>query len=345
VTLRLVELRREAILAHRRRVQALDQRLPPGPQSLQRAASVGLQDSMPRAAVLSIHARVEGTAPADWEHPSLIQLWGPRFQVYVVARQDLGLFSSSRMPDDAKGRRRAEDLAAHLHAFLDGRTTLTYGQAGDGLGVHPNALRYAAATGTVLIRWAGARAPTIWTVPAPDISPTAARVALAERYLHAFGPTTAGAFAKWAGIGSAQARAAFDELGASVMPARSPIGDGWILVSDEPSFRAPAGATAPARLIPSGDAFYLLWGADRELLVPDAANRDALWTSRVWPGALLVAGDVAGTWRRDGANVTIEPWRGLSAAERLSVEDEAAALPLGLETPITVRWSEVGPGG
>src|SRR5829696_5003233 len=63
------------ILAFRRRVGALDQRLPAGRASLRRAAWAGLQDSMPRAALLSIHARVEGAGPAAWEDPSLVQVW------------------------------------------------------------------------------------------------------------------------------------------------------------------------------------------------------------------------------------------------------------------------------
>jgi hypothetical protein len=75
---------------------------------------------MPRAALHSIHARVEGTEPSTWEDPSLIQLWGPRFNVFVVAARDLALFSLGTLPDDAKDRKRAEDLAARLHAFLDG---------------------------------------------------------------------------------------------------------------------------------------------------------------------------------------------------------------------------------
>jgi hypothetical protein len=78
---RRLDLTREQILAHRRKVQALDERLAPGPDSLRHAAWAGLQDSMPRAALLSIHARVEGTRPSTWEDPSLVQLWGPRFSV------------------------------------------------------------------------------------------------------------------------------------------------------------------------------------------------------------------------------------------------------------------------
>ena len=58
-----LELTREQILAFRRRVGGLDERLPAGPESLRRAAWAGLQDSMPRAAVLSLHARVDGVEP------------------------------------------------------------------------------------------------------------------------------------------------------------------------------------------------------------------------------------------------------------------------------------------
>ena len=83
-----------------------------------------------------------------------------------------------------------------------------------------------------------------------------------------------------------------------------------------------------ARLLPSGDAYFLLQGADRELLVPDADRRRALWTSRVWPGALLVDGEIVGTWRRAQETVTIQPWRRLSRAAREAVEAEAASLPL-----------------
>ena len=70
--------------------------------------------------------------------------------------------------------------------------------------------------------------------------------------------------------------------------------------------RADPGPVAPARLLPSGDAFCLLHGEDRTLLVPDARRQSALWTSRVWPGALLVEGEVVGTWRRANEVVAIE---------------------------------------
>jgi len=293
---------------------------------------------MPRAAVLSIHARVEGTEASTWEDPSLVQLWGPRFSAYVVPARDLGVFSLGRLPDDRRGLRVAEDLAARLDDFLGGRT-MTYGEAGRGLGEPPNRLRYAAATGTVLIRWEGARQPTIWTVPRPEIAPPEARLELARRYLHIFGPATADGFARWAGIAPRQGVAAFDALRRSLTPVRTPIGEAWILTRDEPTLRTATTSPASARLLPSGDAYFLLQGADRELLVPDARRRSALWTPRVWPGAVLVDGEIIGTWRRAGSLVTIEAWRRLSRATRDAVEEEAGSLPLPeIRGRILVRW-------
>src|SRR5579859_2638113 len=181
--MRRLDLTRRQVLAFRRRAGALDERLPRGSRSLRRAAWAGLQDSMPRAALLSIHARVTGTEPGTWEDPSLVQLWGPRYNVFTVAACDLPVFSLGTLPEDARGRRRAEELAVRLHALLGGER-MTYGQAGQALGVHPNMLRYAAATGAVLIRWEGARLPVVWTVPPPQLGSGAARLELARHYLH-----------------------------------------------------------------------------------------------------------------------------------------------------------------
>jgi hypothetical protein len=288
--------------------------------------------------LLSIHARVERTRSTSWEHASLVQLWGPRFSDYVVASKDLPIFSLGRLPDDARRRTRALDTADRLHAFLDGRR-MPFGQAGRGMGVPPNSLRYASPTGTVLLRWDGARQPIVWTGPRPDMDPRQARLEFARRHLHVFGPGTAASFARWAGIRRAEANSAFADLASVLTPTRSPIGDGWILANDEERFRAQPGPAAQARLLPSGDAHYLLWGADRELLVPDGKQRAELWTTRVWPGAVLLGGEIAGTWRRSAGEVSIQLWRRLSPAEREAVESEAISLPLGLAGPTTVRWS------
>lgn len=338
-----LELAREQVVGHRLRANALLERLPPGPRSLRVAGWAGLPDSMPRAALLSIHARVAGTRPDTWEDPSLVQLWGPRFSAYVVAEADRGVFTLGRLPEDAASMRRAELAASRLEAFLAGRR-MTYGEAGHAMGVAPNSLRYGAPTGRILMRWEGARQPVVWTVPPPSVPPAEARRELARRYLHVLGPGTASGFSQWGGVKLPLARSIFATLEPELIATRTVVGESWILASDEASFREgrirEVGNTAPdVRLLPSGDTFVLLWNADRSLLVPNPRRRSELWTPRVWPGALLLDGEIAGTWRRADAVVSIQAWRPFLPPEREAIDAEARSLPLpGLEGSLTVRW-------
>ena len=176
---------------------------------------------MPRAAVLSIHARVEGDRPSSWEDPSLVQLWGPRYQVYVVAERDLRAFSLGRLPDDAKGR-------AGRRTWPHGCTPISAAEhglrrGGHGLGINANSLSYGATTGTVLIRWRGATADG-WTVPPPESSRSrpgsSSRAATSTS-----SDLDARAFAVWAGISRRAAVAAFETLRPSLTTTRTPIGD------------------------------------------------------------------------------------------------------------------------
>ncbi len=78
--------------------------------------------------------------------------------------------------------KRAQDIAARLRAALAGNR-MTQEAAARAMGKgHPNRLRYAAPTGTVVIRWDGSRQPDVWNVPAPDMDPHEARLELARRY-------------------------------------------------------------------------------------------------------------------------------------------------------------------
>jgi hypothetical protein len=333
-----LKVTRQQILAFRRRVGALDERMPKSAESLRRAAWAGLQDSMPRAALLSLHARVDGVESSTWEDPSLAQLWGPRYSTYVVPKRDFALFSLGRHPDNAKARQRAERIAEQLHAYLDG-ARMKDGEVAEALGVNANRFRYAATTGTVAIRWEGARAPTVWTVAASEVDPVDACRELARRYLHVFGPTTAEGFARWAGISRGAAAVAFASLEGSLLAVRTPLGDEGLLADDEPAIRAAETAPATARLLPSGDAYFLLQGAERDLLVPRPDQQQRLWTSRVWPGALLVDGEIRGTWRRAQHIVRIETWGRLSRGTRDAIEAEARSLPLpGFDQAIEVVW-------
>ena len=78
------------------------------------------------------------------------------------------------------------------------------------------------------------------------------------------------------------------------------------------------------RLLPPGDPY--LQARDRELLVPDAARRKALWTILAGPGAVVVDGEVAGLWRAKQAGkgrlaFSVTEW---APVPRDAVEEEAA---------------------
>jgi hypothetical protein len=164
---------------------------------------------------------------------------------------------------------------------------------------------------------------------------------LARRYLHVFGPARPEGFGKWAGIDARKAVGAFEDLNAELIPVLTPSGDARILARDEPTMREPPAPAARARFLPSGDAYTLgVTSEDRALLLPDAGQRGELWTPRVWPGALLVAGKVVGTWRRSQRTVTIQTWQRLSRSAREEVVAEAESLPLpDTGGQVVVHWS------
>ncbi len=90
--------------------------------------------------------------------------------------------------------------------------------------------------------------------------------------------------------------------------------------------------SAPApelvRLVPASDLY--LQTRDRDLLVPEPAHRQALWKILSSPGAVLVDGEVAGTWRaklvRSRLEVSVSPFGRLSKRVRAALEPEAEGL-------------------
>ena len=84
-----------------------------------------------------------------------------------------------------------------------------------------------------------------------------------------------------------------------------------ILEADLADLEKAEDAPGSVRLLGAFDLF--LQARDRELIVPDAARRKQLWVILGRPGAVLVGGEVAGTWRpqaRSGRlQITVDPWR------------------------------------
>ena len=101
------------------------------------------------------------------------------------------------------------------------------------------------------------------------------------------------------------------------------------------------GAPVPrgVALVPPNDPY--LRQVDRTLLVPDRTRRHQVFRPLSGPGALLVDGEVAGTWRyrRTDHEVTITPFDRLDLAQRARAERRAylVAAATGDDEP-TVSW-------
>ena len=335
-------LSRQQILAFRRRVGALDERLPPG-RRFAPAGCVGRAAGQHAAGRAAVDPRTRRRRRA-------IQLGGhlarPALGAAVPGLRDRrarsGGVLAGTVPGRPQGSPQGEDLAARLHAHLDG-ARMPYGEAGArARGARPERAAVRGSDGHGSDPLGGRATADRLDGAAAGDDPFKARLELARRHLHVFGPTTPEAFAPLGGdIGAGRPLAAFVALRRSLTAVRTPLGDAWILTRDEPSLRADPGPVAPARLLPSGDAYYLLQGDDRALLVPNADQRGALWTSRVWPGAVLRR-------RRDPRNLA-------AGARRRSRSRPGAALPARHATPsrrkprpcrcpvqgrIVVRWNE-----
>ncbi len=144
---------------------------------------------------------------------------------------------------------------------------------------------------------------------------------LIRTYLRLLGPATPGDVAKYLGTKVTALRPAWPGGLAEVsvdgrkawIPEESVAG----LLAAEP--------VRGVRLLPSSDPF--LQARDRSVLTPDKAREKEVWRALGNPGALLLDGDLAGSWRAKVAGrrlaVTVTPWGPLRAPVRAAIDAEA----------------------
>ena len=145
---------------------------------------------------------------------------------------------------------------------------------------------------------------------------------LVRAYLHLHGPATPADVRTFLGTTTAVARACWpeDAVEVEVEGRRA-----WASPADLVALRDPP-EPPDVRLLPPHDP--LLAGADRWLLLPDAALHRAVWRPIGSPGVVLVSGTPAGTWRAKAArahlDVTVEPFSPLDTRVRRRIDEEAA---------------------
>jgi hypothetical protein len=319
-------LTREQVLRYRARISHLDAKLRPG--SFAEAVWGGLQDSVPRAGVISLHARVEQTKPDSWEDPSIAQIWFRGGADYLVPRDDAGIFTLGSFPRDPAQGTSLDRLAADIHRLTDGRT-LKVGDVTSLLRLdRPTDIRASAVTGRVHIRW---DASNIWLIPVerPDIDVEDARRELARRFVHWFGPTTKQRLARWTGVQPADAAATWKAIEKDLVPVEVDREARFALAADVDAMTR-AEPVRGVRLIPFDDAFTKL---DQQLLVVDETLRASVFPPTgqsvgYIPGAILVDGEIVGAWQRQQRKVTVHPWSKLSPKVREEIEREALAFPI-----------------
>lgn len=148
---------------------------------------------------------------------------------------------------------------------------------------------------------------------------------LVLRYLAAFGPATAADVQAWSGLTGL--RAVLDRLRPQLVTFRTTDGAELFDLPDAP--RPDPDTPAPVRFLPPLDNL-LLSHADRSRVVPAEYRHHLQSPNGLVPGVLLVAGTVRGSWAdeagRDGARLTVTPFRALSVRDTAAVAAEARRL-------------------
>lgn len=316
---------RSQAVSYRLAANNLSRRLPAG--SYVEAAYAGLQDSAPRDALLGLHARVAACEPSAWEHPRLIQTYSPRKAVYVLPRDDFGVFTVGRLPRDAKARQELEDRAERACAELAGQQRPAS---------RLSAGRDVCATGRFEVRWTTS-ATYIWERQRPSIDAEAARLELCRRHVHAFAPTTPAAFAWWAGVSSADAQHSFDAIAAELVALDYEGHQAWILAADEPAV-ANAEPMRGVRFLVASD--LRIFGQDRTgLFVGPGLRQHIALQDTFHPNGLVIDGSIAGAWGRRAGRVSVRACGPLPAAVRRAIRDEAESMPIPA-ADVTVSLAE-----
>jgi hypothetical protein len=313
-------------VTYRLAVNHLSRRLPAG--SYADAAYAGLQDTAPRDALLGLHARVAACEPSAWEHPRLIQAYSPRRAVYVLPRDDFGVFTVGRLPRDPNKRQSLEDQAELACRELAGRPRPVRE-----LPFH----RDLCATGRFEVRWTTS-ASHIWEHPRPPVDPEEARVELCRRHVHAFGPTTPAAFAWWAGVSAQDAKRTFEVITPELMPVDYEGHQAWILAADETTI-VTAEPMRGVRLLVASD--LRLFGQDRtRLLVGPGLRQHTPLHDSFHPNGLIIDGSMAGAWGRRAGRVSVKAFGPLPAAIRRAIGDEADSMPIPGDVAVTMSLAE-----
>jgi hypothetical protein len=359
---------RAQVLNFRVRAQQLDR--DPGTAGRRPAGAAGPDITVGDIAVLDIGVQDTGPDGAGWalairgvdgstrSSDELIMLWTVRGAPHVYRRADLPWVAAAVQPfSDADAGKRIYDAARPLKAAgvgnLAGLDTvaaamrsvvtapMSKGEVSARLtellpppylrfcrpcdATHPYEMpfRLAALRAGLELR-AGTSPPVLQPVPGfHRAAETHRRLDLVRAYLRLLGPATPRHVADYLDAPVTDVKARWPSDVVEVVVDGQPR---WVLAADEDQLTAePARVT---RLLGPFDLF--LQARDRPLLVSDRARAKELWPVLGRPGAVLVDGEILGTWRPRQASgklkIQFELWAPVPPTVRGAIAAEAGRL-------------------
>lgn len=118
---------------------------------------------------------------------------------------------------------------------------------------------------------------------------------LVQKYLHCFGPGSAGGLAEWLGCSPAQARRMWQTAADEMEPVHMSGKDLFILSEDKSLLLSPPESERDLHLLGGHDPYLGL--QDREVILEDKAKQRLIWQTVSNPGAVLWHGEIAGMWK------------------------------------------------
>jgi hypothetical protein len=308
---------------------------------------LGLQDSPPGAAITALAARCDGRL----ELGGTAIVWTVRGAPHLIRAADLGWWQAALRPVDV------DDLAARLYSYgarlvREGHDPLA------GLDLTAAAMRQVLSGSELSRAQLSAEVTKLVDDPYRPYC-TGCRVVHVQENLFRFGALQAGvevrhesrittfrlsdAAARMPSPATAR-RQLVRRFAGVAEPARPQLLAAWLGTDNAAAERIWAAADRDGavrrgsdldavavqgvRLVPSTDPFLRL--VDRDLLTPHVGHRNELFKALGTPGALLVAGDVVGTWRAKSTTkslvVSVHSWSPLAAEDRDALEAEAGRL-------------------
>lgn len=320
----------------------------------------GIQAQVMSAAELSLWTRRRTTTRADvkaalWQTRELVKTTSMRrtlhllpsrdFQMYIAAMREWSLGQTNNLLSRIGASAKHVDtmIATVMDALVDGpktqqellaraRTTASKGMRA-WLKFAWSAMRPAIVEGLIVYgpsRGAGATFVRVdqWLSRQKQMDPAAAQLALARRFMRAFGPATYRDFSKWSGLPTSVTRGVFEVLGESLLAVRVD-GESTFVLADDVDELSSATLDRGPRLLPSFDTFLLAHQTKDHLV--DRRFYKRVYRNQGWLSpVVIVGGRIVAVWfleeRAKAFTVDVQPFGPIDAKTRRGIAAEAEAL-------------------